>query len=63
MVNYDNMTPELVNELKFTEAERKELAEAKKRQISFEDCPETTPERAIRFRRVNPTRKPIKIRA
>ena len=31
------------------------LEEAKKRPIVFaEDCPETTPERAIRFRRVNP---------
>ena len=39
---------------------REELAELEKARempISFdEDCPETTPERAIRFRRVNPPR-------
>ena len=41
---------------------RKELRieEAKKHPITFdEDCPETTPERAIRFRRVNRTRHAV----
>lgn len=44
-------------DLKLTEAERLELERARKMPIVFdEDCPETTPERAIRFRRVNPPR-------
>ena len=43
-----------------TDEEMKLLEEAKKRPIVFdEDCPETTPERAIRFRRVNPPRKVV----
>jgi hypothetical protein len=43
---------------KLTDEEMKLLEEARKRPIVFdEDCPETTPERAIRFRRVNPSRK------
>ena len=34
-----------------------ELEQAKKMPITFdEDCPETTPERALKFRRVNPPR-------
>lgn len=37
-----------------------ELEHAKTMPIIFdEDCPETTPERASRFRRVNPLRKPV----
>jgi len=40
-----------------TEKEIKQLQEAQEKQIVFdEDCPETTPERAIKFRRVNPSR-------
>ena len=36
---------------------QREPEEAKKKPIVFdEDCPETTPERAIKFRRVNPSR-------
>ena len=35
--------------------ELKELEAAREMPITFdEDCPETTPERAMRFRRVNP---------
>ena len=45
-------------ELSFTEDECAELERAKMMPIIFdEDCPETTPERALRFRRVNPIRK------
>ena len=45
-----------INE-KLTDEEIKQLEEAKKKPIVFdEDCPETTPERAIKFRRVNPPR-------
>lgn len=58
MVNVNELTPELVKELSFTDDEKKELAEAKKRPITFdEDCPETTPERALKFKRVNPPRE------
>lgn len=40
-----------------TPDERAELDRAKVMPITFdEDCPETTPERALRFRRVNPVR-------
>ena len=46
-----------INE-KLTDEEIKQLEEAKKKPIVFdEDCPETTPERAIKFRRVNPSRR------
>ena len=38
-----------------TEDERVELEHAKTMPIIFDsDCPETTPERALRFKRVNP---------
>ena len=41
-----------------SEEEIKQLQEAKKRASVYdEECPETTPERAIRFKRVNPSRK------
>ena len=41
----------------FTKAELAELEAAKKMPITFDaDCPETTPERAVKFRRVNPPR-------
>jgi len=40
-----------------TEEETKMLEEARNKPVVFdEDCPETTPERAIRFRRVNPSK-------
>lgn len=52
------MTPELLRELSFTDEQKKELVEARKKPVIFdEDCPETTPERALKFRRVNPSRK------
>ena len=41
----------------FSEAELAELDNARKMPITYdEDCPETTPEMAMRFRRVNPVR-------
>ena len=54
----DNMENiKTINE-KLTDEEIKQLEEAKKKPIVFdEDCPETTPERAIKFRRVNPPRR------
>ena len=55
MVSISDMTEEMKKELAFTEEERKELDNARKMPITFdEDCPETTPERALKFRRVNP---------
>lgn len=42
-------------ELAFTEEDLHELERARSMPITFdEDCSETTPERATRFRRVNP---------
>lgn len=64
MVNINDMTPQLANELKFSEKEKKELETARKMEITFdEDCPETTPERALKFRRVNPSRRDSQKRA
>lgn len=66
MVNTKEMTESLIKELAFSEEELRELKAAKEKPIVFdEDCPETTPERALKFRRVNPPRgagkKSIKI--
>lgn len=45
-------------ELAFTEEELKQLEQARKMPITFdEDCPQISPEKAIRFRRVNPPHK------
>ena len=57
MVNISDMPTSIVSELAFTEEELKELERARKKEIVFdEECLETTPERALRFRRVNPPR-------
>ena len=46
------------NELAFTPEELKELERARTMSITFdEDCPETTPEQAMKFKRVNPVRR------
>ena len=53
-----NMTKEMMRELAFSEEELKELERARSMPITYdEDCPETTPERSIKFRRVNPSRR------
>ena len=58
MVNMNSMTREMKEELAFSKEELEELARARTMPISFdEDCPETTPERAVKFRRVNPPRR------
>ena len=58
MGKLDDLTRELKNELTFTHEELKELERARTMPITFdEDCPETTPERAMKFRRVNPVRR------
>lgn len=50
----DELFPKFI----FTPEDEEELRRAKSLPITFdEDCPETTPQRAVRFRRVNPTTK------
>jgi hypothetical protein len=58
MVNTDDMTKELIAELAFSENEINEIKAAREKPITFDaDCPETTPEKAIKFQRVNPQRR------
>ena len=58
MVNAADMPRETMKELAFTQEELAELERARSMPITFdEDCPETTPERAMKFRRVNPVRR------
>ena len=58
MVNTENLTVEQIKELTFTKEELIALEKARTMPITFDDdCPETTPEKAILFRRVNPSRK------
>lgn len=56
--NSTDKTRDLKEELAFTEEELEKLRRARTMPISFGvDCPDTTPERAKRFRRVNPVRR------
>lgn len=58
MANTADMAKELQEELAFTQKELKELERARTMPITFdEDCPETTPEQAVKFRRVNSVRR------
>lgn len=58
MANTADSTRNLTQELAFTQDEIVELERARTMPITFDgDCPETTPERALRFRRVNPVRR------
>ena len=58
MASATDSARELINELAFTPEDLKELERARTMPITFdEDCPETTPERAMKFRRVNPVRR------
>lgn len=51
----DKMTKELAEALGFSEDEKAALDKAREKTIFFdEDCPEITPEQALKFRRVNP---------
>lgn len=64
MVNIDEMTQEMMESLAFSDNEKKALAAAREKPIVFdEECPETTPEQAVKFRRVNPPRNRIGKRA
>ena len=57
MKNCYKRTISTISELAFTEDELKELEFAREKEIVFdEECPETTPERTLKFRRVNPPR-------
>ena len=57
MVNLVDMTKEQAEELAFTDKELEELERARSMPITFdEDCPETTPEMAVKFHRVTPPR-------
>lgn len=63
MVNVDMLTVEQINELTFSDEERKQLAKARQMPIVFDDdCPPTTPERALKFRRVNPPRQLVNVK-
>ena len=58
MANAADLTREVISELAFTPEELKELERARTMPITFdEDCPEITPEQAMKFRRVNPVRR------
>lgn len=58
MVNMNNITQELKDELTFTAKDLDALKKARSLPITFDnDCPETTPERAVKFKRVNPPHK------
>ena len=58
MVDNDIMTTEIIKELEFNKQDLEELAKARLMPITFdEDCPEVTPEKALKFRRVNPNRQ------
>lgn len=58
MANTADGTFKPIQKLAFTQDEQAELERARTMPITFdEDCPETTPERALRFRRVNPVRR------
>ncbi len=58
MVNMRELSEQTKEELAFSPEEKKELEKARNMPITFdEDCPETTVERAVKFKRVNPPRK------
>lgn len=58
MVDNDIMTTEIIKELELNKQDLAELAKARLMPITFdEDCPEVTPEKALKFRRVNPNRQ------
>ena len=61
MVNIKEISASTAKDLAFSKEELEELEKAKKMPITFDkDCPETTPERALKFRRVNPSRSTLR---
>lgn len=64
MMNMGNESFGKIDDLAFTKEELEELKRAREKRIVFdEDCPETTPESATKFRRVNPIRRKGEINA
>ena len=58
MVNATDLSAEKIKELAFSQEELDELKRARSVPIVFdEDCPEITPEQAMKFRRVNPVKR------
>lgn len=58
MGNVADRAAEKINELAFSQEELDELERARSVPIVFdEDCPEVTPEQAVKFRRVNPVKR------
>ena len=58
MVNTSELSEQPIKELAFSPEELQELERARNMPITFDGtCPETTPEKAIRFKRVHPPRK------
>ena len=58
MENMSMLSDALQKELAFTAEEQEELDRARKMPITFDaDCPETTPESALKFKHINPPRK------
>lgn len=58
MVSAADHFSELAAELSFTEKEREELRGARTLPIVFDkDCLETTPEQALKFKRMNPVQR------
>ena len=58
MVNAADLTTEKIKELAFSQEELDELKRARSVPIVFdEDCPEITPEQAMKFRRVNSVKR------
>ena len=61
MVNIKEISASTAKDLAFSKEELEELEKAKKMPITFyKDCPETIPERALKFRRVNPSRSTLR---
>ena len=61
MVNIKEISASTAKDLAFSKEELEELEKAKKMPITFDkDCSETTPERALKFRRVNPSRSTLR---
>ena len=57
MVDINTINKDIINELSFTDKEIEEIVKASMMPIAFDaDCPEVTPEKAVKFRRVNPPR-------
>lgn len=58
MGRYSELSEKDKIELLFTDEERKQLDEARKMPFIYdEDCPPVTPEKAIKFKRVNQDRQ------